>query len=254
MKKLIARILKFLLLGIVLLGIGFGILFYVLNKPLPSGKSGPEAEALAQRMLKAVNKEAWDKTRYVAWTFHGSGEHHYVWDKEKKWVRVSWGKNYMALLNISTQDGYAYKDGTAVSNNEQKKLLKKAYKYFINDSFWLNAPVQVINPDTERKIVITEKKDTALLVTYNSGGVTPGDSYLWYFDDVGRPKKWRIWASILPIGGVEFTWEEWEMVNKDVHISTMHKGNLLNVKISNLKAGNKISRLGLNVDPFAGIE
>jgi hypothetical protein len=71
------------------------------------------------------------------------------------------------------------------------------------------APYKVRDPGTERKVVNT-KMGKGLLVTYTSGGVTPGDSYLWILDQNNRPVKWKMWVSIIPLGGLEFTWEDWQ--------------------------------------------
>ncbi len=55
----------------------------------------------------------------------------------------------------------------------------------------------------ERRLVKTKTNKDALLVTYTSGGTTPGDSYLWHLDASGKPESYQMWVSILPIGGLE---------------------------------------------------
>ena len=65
--KILAAILVLGLLGLVVLG-------YSLHDPRPDGQPGPEADALARSMESAVNKEAWDRTGAVRWSFFG--RHH----------------------------------------------------------------------------------------------------------------------------------------------------------------------------------
>ena len=62
---------------------------YSLNDPRPEGQPGPEADALARSMEAAVDKEAWDRTGAVRWSFFE--QHHYVWDRERDLVELRWG-------------------------------------------------------------------------------------------------------------------------------------------------------------------
>ena len=86
-------------------------------------------------------------------------------------------------------------------------MVKTAIDFFNNDSFWLAAPFKAFDPGTERSIVNLKDGRKGLMVTYTSGGTTPGDTYVWILDENDRPTAIKMWVQILPLGGMEFTWE-----------------------------------------------
>jgi len=233
-----------ILIGILLL-IGL-VLFLVFNKKEPTGTKGAAAEALTQKMFKAIDKTAWDSTHYVQWSF--AGMNHYVWDKEKHLVEVEWG-NKRIILNPNEISGKAYKDNVLVEGNAGDKLVKKAWSNFCNDSFWLNAPAKAMDPGTERSIVKLDDGSEALKVKYSSGGVTPGDAYLWILDENSLPKSWQMWTQIIPVGGVEFGWNDWKKTSTGAMLSTLHKG-VFDLKIENVKTGQSLAEMGISKNPF----
>ncbi len=91
------------------------------------------------------------------------------------------------------------------------------------------------------------------MVSYTSGGVTPGDSYLWILDENGLPESWKMWVKIIPVGGMEFTWEKWTELSTGAKVATYHHHKLLDLDISNLKAATSLSAFGLQDDPFQPI-
>jgi hypothetical protein len=233
---------------LLLLLVAFVILYLVYNEPLPKGKQGAEAEALAQKMLTAVNIEAWNQTNYVEWTFLGL--HEYVWDKKRHLVEVRWNGNKV-LLNPTTMKGKIYKDGKEQPQNQE--TLETAYSYFTNDAFWMNGFVQIKNGNTELKAVDLEDGTQALLVTYPTGGVTPGDSYLWILDETGLPKAWKMWVGILPIGGLEVSWENWETFSTGAKVAKSHDAGLADVALTDVKAYQSYQEGGYDEDIFAPI-
>jgi len=72
-------------------------------------------------------------------------------------------------------------------------------------------------------------------VTYNSGGSTPGDSYLWHFDDTGKPTHFQMWVSILPIKGLEASWNDWTTTETGAMLPTFHKMLVLGIELENIK-------------------
>lgn len=221
--------------------------FLFLNEKKPKGEMGAEAEALAQKIQQAIHFDAWDSTEAVAWNF--ADRHSFLWDKKRHWVKVNW-KNYEALIRIDSVDGKVWKNGEEITSEKKvRKLIKKGLHYWQNDSFWLNAPSKLFDKGTERRYVNYKGQD-ALLITYKLGGATPGDSYLWLVDENSLPSSWKLWVKIIPIGGVEFTWEDWVTTETGAKIATLHKG-LLDLKVTNVKTGN-LSDFGEN-DPFQAI-
>jgi hypothetical protein len=84
-------------------------------------------------------------------------------------------------------------------------------------------------------LVTTENGKDALLITYASGGTTPGDSYLWHLDDNGKPKSFQMWVKILPIGGLEASWEQWITTESSAVLPTFHKLLFLGIELQDIK-------------------
>ena len=112
------------------------IAFAILDKPLPQGKEGPDADAVARKLMESVNISAWENTAAVSWDFGGRNQH--LWDRERHFSRVEWDE-YSVLVDLNTQRGVAYRRGERVAGEEEEDLVEKAYKRWVNDAFWLNS-------------------------------------------------------------------------------------------------------------------
>lgn len=246
----IPKWLKWLVGIVAVIFIGLFILVKSLSESKPTGTTGAEADALANKMLQAIDKPGWDTTGIVQWTFRGA--HDFLWDKQRNLVKVNWDNNE-ALVVLDETTGKAYQDGKEVTGEEGDKLVKQAWSYFCNDSFWLNAPAKAFDPGTERSLVDLPDGSKGLMVTYKTGGVTPGDAYLWLLDEQGLPKSYKMWVSIIPVGGMEFTWDKWTTLPTGAKIATFHKNDMLEIDISNLKSAKDLSSFGLSNDPFQAI-
>ena len=188
------------------------------NESLPSGTPGKEAEELAEKMMSAINKRAFDHTEILEWSF--KGKHHYVWKKQQGLVDVSWDS---ILVTVNLND-YSKSIGTS------SELIETAINFFNNDSFWLIAPYKVFDDGVERSIVKVNNKD-ALLIKYTSGGTTPGDSYLWILDENYVPVSFKMWTQIIPIGGVSATWNDFITSGSGIKLPTSHTLSLFGIKI-----------------------
>lgn len=213
MKKIVKIIGAIVLLAVIALG----VLYYTSNEDLPNGKEGVEADALASKMLNALNYKAYKNTRFLEWSFRG--KHFYKWDKQENVVDVSWDNNRVVLNTKTPEKSKVFVDDNQVNNPE---ILKKATDYFNNDSFWLVAPYKVFENGIKRKVVSYNGKK-ALLITYTSGGSTPGDSYLWILDDSGKPTSFKMWVSIIPTGGMKGSWNDWTTTKSGAVLPTKHQ-------------------------------
>lgn len=221
-------------IGLVLIGLGLFIFIKKADTPLPTnGRTGIAADELAKKMELVIHKTAWDSTRYVRWQFRTGTN--YLWDKQDQRVAVVWDDNKV-ILHTPTQQGDVYVSGQPVTDPATKaKLVKKAWSQFANDSFWLCAPMKAFDPGTTRYVVDMPDGSQGLLVTYSSGGVTPGDSYLWHLDNNYLPKAWQMWVSIIPVGGLLFTWENWTADDDKLpRIAQAHESSMLGVPIQAL--------------------
>lgn len=199
----------------------FGFVFFKYNEDLPTGIQGGKADALAYKMLDALDYEAYKNTSYIEWTF--KKRHHFEWKKNEGICDVFW-KEYRVSLNLKDYTkSKVFVHSFKMKGEMAEELINEAIKIFNNDSFWLVAPYKVFDEGVERRLVKLNNNEEALLITYTSGGTTPGDSYLWLFDETGKPKSFKMWTDLLPINGLEATWSDWITTESGAQLPTFHK-------------------------------
>lgn len=254
-RKFFRKLFRFLgITTLVFIVVGF-VGYLILNKSLPEGQEGPEAEALAEQltdnMLKAVNAEAWEGVNVIRWSFPRG--HDFVWDRKRNFVEVKWDENRV-LVAPESGHGIAYINDAPQEGEAGEELVKEGRHNFWNDSFWLCAFTKVKDPGTTRKPVDLGDEGQGLLVTYHTGGDTPGDSYLWKFDENGRPVSWQMWVKLIPIGGLEFTWEEWGPLHNGAMLAFNHGSMIYDITLTNVKSGDNLEAVGAPADLFAELE
>ncbi|MCF4102414.1 hypothetical protein L1I30_12115 [Gillisia sp. M10.2A] len=123
---------------------------------------------------------------------------------------------------IEGQDTISY-----IKSEELNEKALAVDQKFINDSYWLLFPFQLVwsNFEMEESGSVTspiskaEMKSLAIKYT-NNGGYTPGDTYYIYYSDDLMVKEWTYQSS----GGrsLSTTWEDYTLF-KGIPIAQMHK-------------------------------
>jgi hypothetical protein len=221
----------------------------LVHESRPESRPSPAADSLARRMQRALGADAWEQTRWAHWSFPTGAE--YLWDKERQLVEVRW-KDYRVVLHTPSREGVAFRGGNEVKDPEARaELLASAWRQFANDSFWFCAPFKVFDPGTRRSVITDEDGQKALLVEYTSGGVTPGDAYLWHLDEDDRPVAWQMWVQILPVGGLGSRWEQWQSHGRGVLLA--HERRLLGMgmHLQDIQLDEEIPAVAAGTDPLA---
>lgn len=237
---------SFILLGLLFLAILAG---WWVHEPRPEGYgSAAEADSLARAMQMAVDDSAWDETGAVRWTFAGMNRH--LWDRERSLAQVEW-ENVRVLVELGTQRGVAFVDGARADTGEEAELVKAAWAKWVNDSFWLNPIGKLFDEGTTRQLMRWEDGSEGLLISYRSGGTTPGDAYGWKLRTDGRPMRWKMWVSVIPIGGLEASWEGWQQLQTGVWVATQHQMGPVTLEMTELEGAATLEQLMPGKDPFA---
>lgn len=214
------------------------------SQPTSFKNNETEKTEMIAKLSKAVNYDAWEKLSIISWTFNEN--HHYVWDRDNNDVQVEW-KQYKVLFNSKTEKGIVFKNKEEIVDD---KKLRKAIDFFNNDSFWLLAYTKLFDDGVEVALATMEDSTEGLMITYNTGGTTPGDKYFWELDEDGLPKSWRMWVSIIPIGGLKTTWEDWIELHNGAMVAKKHKGTGFSVDLTNIKSGDRLEDIGELKDLF----
>ncbi|GAA4233389.1 hypothetical protein GCM10022291_10250 [Postechiella marina] len=155
-----------------------------------------KATTIANNVVKAMGGiENYNNTHFIKWDF---GKRILFWDKWTGDVRVENPKeNQVIIVNINTLKGKAFENGQLIEDPKKtKKLLNKAKKWWINDSYWLVMPWKLQDPGVTLKYIKTDKLANGitadiLQLTFQDVGVTPNNKYWIYVDQKDQLiKQW----------------------------------------------------------------
>lgn len=153
-------------------------------------------------------------------------------------------------IDLTTRRGVATKAGEPLAGPELDARLSYAWAAWANDSFWLNPIPKLFDAGVTRQLVELDG-ERALLVRYSEGGVTPGDSYVWFADADGTPKAWRMWVAVNPVPGLKATWEDWKDLRSGARVATRHELPGITVTLTDVEGAQTLEELTGEGDPFA---
>ena len=176
-------------------------------------------DTILEKVAKAHGYDEWNKIKEIRFTFNV--------DRDTTHFERSW------IWNTKTQEVQGISNGTTITYNRRAvdSLSTKADGAFINDKYWLLAPINILwdqnnlsyTFDEAALAPISNDSLPKLTVVYgNDGGYTPGDAYDFYLADDYKIKEWVFRKGNSPEPSSVTTWEGYESFN-GLNISKMHK-------------------------------
>jgi hypothetical protein len=184
------------------------------NKPAPA----PE-ETILEKVANAHGYKNWNTIKEIRFTFNVDRDTLHF---ERDWV---WDTKNHEVMGISNGDTIGY------NRKSVDSLSAKADAAFVNDKYWLLAPINILwdkdNLDFtfEEKALAPISNDSLqkLTVVYKGdGGYTPGDAYDFYLGEDLKVREWIFRKGNSPEPSSTTTWEGYEDLN-GIKISKMHK-------------------------------
>jgi len=199
---------------------------------IPAGREGEDAEKIADRLLQAANERAWMDTAAVSFRFRDS--HFIFWDRKRSLAETS---NGSVVIQFDTKGlrGLVIDNGKRVEDPEKiRGWIEKGRSWLVNDTYWLNPVFHIRAPGAKRMLT----DDGQLRVTFESGGVTPGDSYVFSFDDTGLITEMKMWVQVFPIRlirGARVSFSDYITTSTGVKIPLHHKvSGMIEVNMSDV--------------------
>lgn len=184
---------------------------------LASAQEGDDkAQQWAKDVWKASGGENWSKVKEIRFTFIVEENGKQLANAEHQWNlaegtdRVKWkGKDVLVNLNNPAADD----DG------------KAAYARWVNDSYWLLAPLKILDKGVTLKMEGQKESEgvmcETLRMSFAQVGLTPGDQYVLYINP--QTKLVRAWDYIpKPETVMHGTWDQYGKFG-GLNLSTEHK-------------------------------
>jgi len=184
----------------------------------PTDTIAPEtrADSVAYRLLQAHGADAWATAPYLRFNFGIETPNgaqtiaRHLWNRTTGEYRIEWSagpdSSYVALVNVREQrngrlDGTVYLNGDELTGTEGESARGQAYGRFVNDTYWLLAPLKVYDPGVNRTYVADSSTadHDVIHLTFNDVGRTPGDQYWLYVStETGQLDRWAYHLQGMP--------------------------------------------------------
>ena len=184
----------------------------------PTDTIAPEtrADSVAYRLLEAHGGDAWATAPYLRFNFGletPDGTQtiaRHLWNRNTGEYRIEWSagpdSSYVALVNVREQQdgrlaGTAYLNGTELTGAADENAREEAYGRFVNDTYWLLAPLKSYDPGVNRTYLpdSSTAEHDVIQLTFDDVGPTPGDQYWLYVStETGRLDRWAYHLQGMP--------------------------------------------------------
>lgn len=184
--------------------LGLVPLLFVVAGPTRGQDSDAKAQQLARDLFKASGGENWSKVKQIRFTFvvEENGKQlaraEHDWDVAAQTDHVKWKDKDMTV---------------SVASMPQDEANKAGFGRWTNDSYWLLAPLKVLDPGVKLSYGGSKEVDGAtcemLHVSFEGVGMTPGDQYNFYIDPTTKlMKAWDYTPK--PETEMHGTWEKYQ--------------------------------------------
>lgn len=196
------------------------------------------ADALADSILAAAGGTGgWERARFFAFDFVLRRDtttirrttHH--WDRysgeHRVLARTREGRPVDVHLDLDTRQGEVRMEGAAADDTTRAQWLERAYRLFVNDTYWLLMPFKLRDPGVRREDAgvrtdSTGKEWRVLALSFDDGiGLTSKDHYWVYMDPrtglvgrwdyhlqgdaAGAPPQAAAWEAWRPMGPIQLS-------------------------------------------------
>jgi len=193
-----------------------------------ANEGADKADQLALDVWKASGGENWPKVKELKFTFGVEENGKTLMSADHDWKvaaqtdQVKWkGKDITVNLAAPAQDDNG----------------KAAYARWVNDSYWLLAPLKVCDHGVHRKYEGTKEENGVscdmLRLTFDQIGLTPNDQYVFYIDP--QTKLLRAWDYMAkPEEVMHGTWGKYETFG-GLKLATEHGFAGKVIRLSNIQ-------------------
>ena len=191
----------------------------VVNTEEVAEKDRTPEEEIAYKIAEANGLKNWKSVTEVQFTFNvDRGDSHF----ERAW---KWNPQTMDVMMRSDKDTVSF------NRKEVDSLSMDADKGFINDAYWLLAPMHLVWDEGTTLTVqdtatapMSQQKMSKITLTYDGeeGGYTPGDAYDFFYDDEYMVREWIYRRGNVSEYSMVTTWEDYKDY-KGIKIAADHK-------------------------------
>ena len=162
--------------------------------------SDKKAIEIVDRMMEKMGGfEAWEKARYIGWTYFGQ---YNIWDKKEGLFRHEKGSNIVSIMNLSKRAGKVYINGAPVTDSVRMYgHLSTAYTHFVANSYFLCLPYKMKDPGVtllyrgEGQTMDGKAADIVRMI-FNEVGISPENMHdVWIDKETGLPSQWGFYAT-----------------------------------------------------------